>query len=183
LIVFGQLECKLHFCSVFKTGIALFVTLFSLGYSLKQERVVPQPAPVFTAITSMGDTLSLSGYRGNIVLLDFWASWNQPSRKHNLTTVKLYETYRSASLRKKRKFIVVQVSLDTRQDLWKTAIIKDNLYWKTHICDLKGWNSPFVALYNFRRIPTNVLIDTSGNIIGRDLWESSLDSALSVLMK
>lgn len=169
---------------MFKTGIALFVSLFSLGYSLTPEpSAIPEQAPVFTAITSMGDTLRLSSYRGSLVLLDFWASWNQPSRKHNHSTVKLYEKYRAMSLRKKRKFVVVQVSLDTREDLWKTAIIKDNLYWRTHICDFKGWNSPFVSMYHFKRIPTNVLIDTAGNIVARDIWENSLDSALNVLMR
>jgi thiol-disulfide isomerase/thioredoxin len=185
-IPFGQLTGKLHFCNVFKTGIALFISICSPGFIFlpaQQPSDEPQKAPGFTAIAMSGDTVSLAQYRGNLVLLDFWASWNQPSRKHNRATVKLYEKYRALSLRKKRKFVVLQVSLDEREDFWRTAITKDNLYWRTHICDFKGWNSPFVSLYNFRRIPTNVLIDTAGNIVGRDLWEERLDSALNVLMR
>jgi peroxiredoxin len=186
ILLFGQLDGKLHFCSVYKTGIALIIALSFLGYSILQEQnPVPSPlqAPDFTEIGKNGDTITLSKYRGNLVLLDFWASWNQPSRKHNLSTVKLYEKYRAQSLRKKRKFVVIQVSLDTRPDLWKTAITKDNLHWTTHICDFKGWDSRFVSLYNFRRVPTNMLIDTAGNIVARDIWEDRLDSTLNIMMK
>jgi thiol-disulfide isomerase/thioredoxin len=177
------LKGKPHFCSVFKAGIAFIFLVCAVVYSAGQEPSVPVKAPLFTAVTAYGDTLSLANQRGNIVLLDFWTSWNQPSRKHNLTTVKIYEKYRAVSLRKKKKFVVIQVSLDTREDLWRAVLIKDNLYWKTHICDLKGWNSPFVSLYDLKRIPTNFLIDTAGNVVGKDLWENRLDSALGVWMK
>lgn len=171
---------------MFKTGIALLAAVCSLGFVLlpqQQPAGGPEKAPDFTAIALSGDTVTLSAYRGNLVLLDFWASWNQPSRKHNQSTVKLYEKYRALSLRKKRKFVVIQVSLDEREDFWRTAVTKDNLHWRTHICDFKGWNSPFVSLYNFRRIPTSMLIDTAGNIVARDIWEERLDSTLNVMMR
>jgi peroxiredoxin len=140
-------------------------------------------APHFSAITLNGDTLNLDSLHGNIVLIDFWASWNVPSRRNNLTTKKLYEKYRAASLRKKRKFMVIQISLDTRQDLLQSAISKDNLYWKTHVCDFLGWKSPYVSLFNLRRIPTNFLIDTSGTIVAKDVWEGELDNQLNRLMQ
>jgi peroxiredoxin len=140
-------------------------------------------APLFTAVTLQGDTLSLASYRGDIVLLDFWASWNIPSRKHNLSTKKIFEKYRAISLRKKRKFVVIQVSLDTRRDLLATAISKDNLYWKTQICDYRGWYSPYASLFNVMRVPSNFLIDTAGVIIAKDVWENTLDEALQKQMQ
>jgi hypothetical protein len=146
--------------------------------------VIPgKQAPSLTAITLSGDTLCLDSLHGNIVLIDFWASWNVPSRRNNLTTKKIYEKYRAASLRKRRKFMVIQIALDTRSDLLQTAISKDNLYWKTHVCDFKGWKSPYVSLFNLRRIPTNFLIDTSGIIVAKDVWEADLDSELGRLMQ
>ncbi len=155
-----------------------------LGKGWLDNPVTPgNQAPHFAATTLYGDTLNLDSLHGNIVLIDFWASWNVPSRKNNLTTKKLYEKYRAASLRKKRKFMVIQISLDTRSDLLQAAISKDNLYWKTHICDFKGWKSPYVSLFHLRRIPTNFLIDTAGVIVAKDVWEGVLDSELSRLMQ
>lgn len=175
---------KLHFCSVYKIALTTLAIIGLAGFSReKSPSVMAEKSPVFTAIAASGDTISIEKLRGNLVLIDFWASWNQPSRKNNQTTLKLYEKYRAISLRKKRKFVVVQVSLDTRPDLWRTAISRDNLYWKTHICDFKGWNSPYVSLFQFKRIPTNLLLDTSGNIITRDVWGSRLDSTLAVWMQ
>lgn len=172
-----------HFCSVYKIALSsLIIGLVGFSNPMSPAKTADK-VPVFTAIAASGDTVSIEKLRGSIVLIDFWASWNQPSRKNNQTTLRLYEKYRAASLRKKRKFIVVQISLDTRPDLWRTAISKDNLYWKTHICDFKGWNSPYVNLFQFKRIPTNVLVDTVGNIIARDLWGTRLDSTLSVWMQ
>jgi thiol-disulfide isomerase/thioredoxin len=180
----GGLMRKLHFCSVYKIALIVLVLIGLASFSWKSvTNVNAEKAPIFTAITASGDTVSIEKLRGNLVLVDFWASWNQPSRKNNQVTLKLYEKYRAVSLRKKRKFIVVQISLDTRPNLWRTAISKDNLYWKTHICDFKGWNSPYVSQFKFKRIPTNILIDTSGNVITRDIWGSQLDSALSVWMQ
>lgn len=177
------MPCKLHFCSVYKIALSFIAIIGIAGFSKEKSPVIlAEKVPAFTAISASGDTVSIGKMKGNMVLIDFWASWNQPSRKNNLTTLKLYEKYRASSLRKKRKFMVVQISLDTRVDLWRTAIFRDNLYWKTHICDFKGWNSPYVSQFQFKRIPTNMLIDTAGNIIARDIWGFQLDSALSVWM-
>ncbi len=150
---------------------------------LQQPSVVGQKAPDFVAQTIYGDTLSLDKYKGNIVLVDFWASWNTSSRRHNLTTRKTYEKYRAISLRKKRKFIIVQVSIDTRPDLLTTAISKDNLYWKTHVCDYKGWHSEYTNLFNIIKLPSNFLIDTAGIIVAKDVWDNSLDEHLQTLMQ
>lgn len=178
------MPCKLHFCTVYKIALSFIAIIVFAGFSEeKAPNVVSEKAPVFTAIAASGDTISTEKMKGNVVLIDFWASWDQTSRKNNLTTQKLYEKYRASSLRKKRKFIVVQISIDTRLELWRTAIFRDNLYWKTHICDFKGWNSPYVTQFQFKSIPANMLIDPEGNIIARNIWESRLDSTLSVWMQ
>ncbi len=165
----------------------LFTFFIAIGCGLyawiQQPCAIGQKAPNFAAQTIYGDTLSLEKYRGNIVLLDFWASWNTASRRHNLTTRKTYEKYRAISLRKKRKFIIIQVSLDTRPDLHTTAISKDNLYWKTHVCDYKGWHSDYTTLFNINRLPTNFLIDTAGIIVAKDVWDANLDEQLQTLMQ
>jgi peroxiredoxin len=165
---------------VFKKGILLSL-LIVIGMNtawVQQPISIGQLAPNFTARSIYGDTITLESYKGGVVLLDFWSSWNGSSRKHNLSTKKIYEKYRAFSLRKKKKFTVIQVSLDTRMDLLSIAISKDNIYWRNHICDFKGWYSAYVALYDVKKLPTNFLIDTAGVIVAKDIWENSLDEAI-----
>jgi peroxiredoxin len=173
-----------YFCNVYIKTILVFclVCCCFQGW-VQQPAEVGQPAPDLMARTISGDTVSLRSYKGDIVLVDFWASWNTASRRNNLSTKKIYEKYRAISLRKKRKFHVVQISLDTRPDLLKIAISKDNLYWRTHICDYKGWHSPYTSFFNLHRIPANFLIDTAGIIVARDVWEDALDHKLKGLME
>jgi thiol-disulfide isomerase/thioredoxin len=149
----------------------------------QQPLQIGDKAPSIEVIAATGDTISLAKLRGNMVLIDFWASWNQPSRQHNLSTLKLFERYRALSLRKKIKFIVIQVSLDTKPDLFDAAVRKDNLYWRNHICDFKGWRGDLVSAYKIQRIPANFLIDTAGVLVAKDVWESALDKALQPYMQ
>lgn len=128
--------------------------------------------------TIYGDSVNSESYKGKVVLVDFWSSWNAPSRKHNLTTKKIYEKYRGLSVRKKRQFTVIQVSLDTRRDLLNIAISKDNLPWRTQICDYTGWYSPYVSLFDVKKLPSNFLIDTAGIIIATNIWDNDLDIAV-----
>lgn len=89
----------------------------------KMESVLPgKMAPAFTATDANGKTVSLSDYKGQYILLDFWASWCPPCRKGNPHMVDLYKKYNDQC------FFVVGIALDDNtQDGWKKAIEKDNL--------------------------------------------------------
>lgn len=138
----------------------------------------------------IGDTLpplALSGnmntdsLRGHILVVDVWASWNAPSRRHNLQLIKLYEKYRQINFRRDRQVIFLSISLDTQQDMWLIARAKDDLHWPYNFCDFKGWESPLVPALNLKRVPSNFLVNEQGIIIARDIWGTPLDSTLKSL--
>ena len=52
------------------------------------------------------EALKISDYKGQVVLLDFWASWCGPCRRENPNVVKIYDKY------KDKGFTVFSVSLD-----------------------------------------------------------------------
>jgi hypothetical protein len=52
--------------------------------------------------------------------------------------------------------------------------------WDYHVSDLKKWDSPIVALYNFRYLPHNVLIDSEGKIIAKTLVGDQLQRILKI---
>jgi len=141
----------------------------------KEEGNVLAPgkiAPDFTETKINGDSMSLSDLRGQVVLLDFWASWCGPCRKENPTVVKLYNKYN------KDGFTVMSVSLDKEKDKWLAAIETDKLTWPNHVSDLKGWSSAAGQKYQVRGIPFTVLIDKEGKIIQTNLRGADLENKL-----
>ncbi|REJ84510.1 MAG: AhpC/TSA family protein [Bacteroidetes bacterium] len=126
------------------------------------------PAPDFSLPDPSGKNISLSSFKGKVVLLDFWASWCRPCRKTNPYLVSLYNKY------KDQGFEIFQVSLDDNADAWKDAIAKDGLKW-AHASELKKWNSDVVKAYGIEAIPFTLLLDKEGNIISKGLLGEELD--------
>jgi len=54
---------------------------------------VNRPAPAFSLEGLAGDTVDLQAYRGQVVLLNFWATWCEPCRREMPALQAAYETY------------------------------------------------------------------------------------------
>ncbi len=123
-----------------------------------------------------GRKIKLSSLKGKLVLLSFWASWDEPSRKENKNLLKTYNTYKS------KGFEIYQVSLDRSKILWEGAIEQDKLPW-INVSDLRYTDSYPARVYNVQKIPANYLISRDGEIIGKDLFGRILDEKLNDLLK
>ena len=139
---------------------------------------VGQPAPDIALPNPGGETMRLSDLKGQVVLLDFWASWCGPCRKANPHVVKTYNKY------KDKGFTVFSVSLDRpgQASRWKQAIAQDQLTWPYHVSDLKYWNSAPASTYGVRGIPKTFLIDKDGTIASTSVSPYALDQALEKLL-
>ncbi len=136
---------------------------------------VGQPAPEFTMNDSTGKPVSLSSFKGKVVLVDFWASWCGPCRAENPNVVAAYKKFNS------KGFTVLGVSLDTDKGKWQDAVAKDGLTW-THVSDLIGWENAAAKQYGVMSIPANFLIDKEGKIIGSSLRGEDLVKKLEEVL-
>ena len=82
----------------------LIIAILILGCSSNADTEVV--APDFSLEDLSGNTVSLNQYKGNFVLLDFWATWCDPCKKSIPELVELQEKYRDKGL------VILGVSVD-----------------------------------------------------------------------
>ncbi len=133
-----------------------------------------QIAPEFAQHTPDGKLVKLSDFRGRFVLIDFWASWCGPCRLENPNLVKAFQIH------KQNNFTILGVSLDKDKTKWVDAIKADNLDW-TQVSDLGYWQNEVAKQYRIQSIPQNLILDTEGRIIGKNLRGQALDDFLHQL--
>jgi len=139
----------------------------------KNVTALGKHAPEFEQPDTAGKIVKLSDFRGQYVLLDFWASWCIPCREENPNVVKAYKEFHG------KGFTVLSVSLDQpgKKALWLNAIHHDQLTW-THVSDLKFWSNAVAKLYGIQAIPQNFLLDKDGKIIAINIKGAELTKKL-----
>ena len=133
-------------------------------------------APEINLPNPKGELIALSSLKGQVVLLDFWASWCGPCRKENPNNVLLYNKYHA------KGFTIYGVSLDKNKEAWEKAIMDDGLTWN-QVSDLKYWASDAAKLYKVEAIPFTVLLDKEGRIVAKNLRGAELATKVQQLLK
>ncbi|MCH1385727.1 MAG: AhpC/TSA family protein [Flavobacteriaceae bacterium] len=145
-----------------------------LLYPPEEDKEFPgvgQSVSPFEAPNPQGDIVALDDVRGELTVIDFWASWCKPCRDQSPALVQMHKTFADKGV------AFISVSLDRNASSWTQAIASDNLDW-THVSNLKYWQDPIAKLYNVRSIPELFLIDESGRVLARSHNLKSINSIL-----
>jgi len=132
---------------------------------------IGQPAPLFEQNDPNGNPIALESFRGQYLLIDFWASWCGPCRHENPNVVALYNDFHN------KGFEILGVSLDKDREPWLEAIEIDGLTWP-QVGDLGGWENAAAQLYGVRAIPHTVLLNREGEIVAKNLRGEELRTKL-----
>ncbi|HAK89840.1 MAG TPA: hypothetical protein DHV16_01700 [Nitrospiraceae bacterium] len=155
---------KIAFCLL---PFALYLLLFSAVSAqppspFAVDKLSGQKAPDFTLKDINGNPVSLSSFKGKVVLLNFWATWCPPCKAEMPSMNRLQEKF------KNRGFVIIAVSTDGRIDEPKDFITKNPVsFIVLHDSKLKVSRN----LYKVFMMPTTFLIDKRGIIVEKYFGE------------
>ena len=133
-------------------GCCLVLGTAFLTCSRRQTGVmVGQEAPGFQLATLDGRQVSLSGLRGKIVLLDFWATWCGPCRLSMPQLDNLQQEY-------EQNLVLLAINLNESPETVRGYTHSRNLK-SVVLLDSEGTVG---STYKSRQIPMQVLIDQEG---------------------
>lgn len=131
--------------------ISCAVALALAGPATAKEPKVGQPAPNFEMTLVDGSKVSLADLRGQVVVINFWATWCVPCRTELPTLDAFYEARKSAGLR------VFAVTTEDSLPLYQLK----KLFAAMRIPAVKRLRGPYASL---GAVPTNFVIDRQGRV-------------------
>lgn len=120
-----------------------------------------------------GNKLSMKDFHGQVVLLDFWATWCGPCIKEMPKLKKTYQEY------KDQKFQIIGVSLDRSKQPLEDYIGKEELDWIHYWDEDRSVRTEF----GVQGIPTAFLIDGEGTIRKASVGGFDVETAVAELVK
>jgi len=142
----------------------VFCLLLAASASHASPTLLNRPAPAFTRFDLHHARVSLSAYRGQVVLLNFWATWCAPCRLEMPRFVEWQSRYAS------RGFQVLGVSIDDDDTPVRPFVQKLRLNYPVLMGDAR-----LGELYGgVLGVPVTFLIDREGIIRARFDGETDL---------
>lgn len=122
--------------------------------ALASAEVRQQVAPDFTLKSNSGENLKLSEYRGDVVMINFWASWCGPCRQEMPLLDELYRNYQPLG------FTILGVNVEEDPAKAK-SLLKDIPVSFPVLFDTENTVS---RLYDVVAMPSTVLVDRAGKV-------------------
>lgn len=128
-----------------------------------KESQAPIPALDFTLTDQFGNTHTLDQYKGNTILLNFWATWCGPCRSEMPDLQAVYEDYGN----NEKDLVVLGVAAPnlgqegSAEDI--TAFLEENGYTYP---TLMNEDASLFYSYGISSFPTTFMIDKNGNVYG-----------------
>jgi peroxiredoxin len=169
---------RMLFRHLSRTALFALAMLLATAPSQAAMPAIGSSAPNFTLKSSTGKNLKLSEYRGEVVMINFWATWCGPCRQELPLLNRLHEQYRKAG------FTLLGVNIDDRPDAARTMAKSLGISFPV----LFDSEKQVSRLYDVNAMPSTVLIGRDGKVryihLGyRTGYETKYESQIRELLK
>ena len=131
----------------------LVICIFAAS-TLAASGMEGQPAPDFALKSSSGENMRLSEHRGDVVMINFWATWCGPCRQEMPLLDELYTRYQRVGF----NLLGVNIDDDSRRAM---KMIEELGVSFPVLFDARKEVS---KLYSVEAMPVTVLVDREGNV-------------------
>lgn len=128
--------------------VALCLMLPVLGHAVNMA----EDAPDFTLKSLDGENLRLKEYRGQVVLINFWASWCGPCRQEMPLLDRIHQRYEDAG------FAVLGVNVEGQVAPAQEIADKTGVTFPVLVDE----NQKVSELYHLEAMPSSVVVDRDG---------------------
>lgn len=129
--------------------LVILTILSSLTVGASEDN---KAAPDFTLTSKSGENIRLQEQLGNVVLINFWASWCGPCREELPHMEKLQQDYQDLG------FTILAVNVD--EDPSKANVLLDDIAVSFPV--LFDQDDKVSKLYQVKAMPTTVIVDRDG---------------------
>ena len=139
----------------FSNVLAKIIAITLFASTLKVAALdIGQSAPDFTLKSTQGINLKLAEQRGQIIVINFWASWCGPCRKEMPVLQTFHSKYKSLGV-----------------SVWGVNVEQENQAGRDFLADLDlsfpiffDSSNKISASYQVEAMPTTVIVDRSGKV-------------------
>ncbi|MDF9826697.1 thiol-disulfide isomerase/thioredoxin [Ereboglobus sp. PH5-10] len=145
---------------------------------IQATRAALQPGKVFPdfSVTDIaGKPLTVSQFKGKVVLIDFWATWCPPCVAEIPNVLAAYQKYHD------KGFEIIGISLDRDKAALLKYIEQQKMPWPQYFEGDNPQNT-LSEKYGVETIPTTYLLDAEGKIVATDLRGNDLEQQLEKLL-
>ena len=177
-----QSKRRIWFAGILVLGL-VWVGLSADRLGTSTNGLIPAPqkgflAPDFTLETMNGEKVTLSDLRGQVVIVNLWASWCGPCRLEMPAFKKIYEEYKEQGL------VILAVNSTSQDTL--SAVEEFVVKFQLPFNILMDTNGTVAHLYKLSALPSTFFIGRNSVIsrvvIGGPLAESTLRAEIESLL-
>ncbi|MCM8815197.1 MAG: TlpA family protein disulfide reductase [Candidatus Omnitrophica bacterium] len=135
--------------------LAVFLAVAVIVLTVVSALSQTNKAPDFNLVDLQGKKISLTSLKGNVVVLNFWASWCPPCKKEIPDFVKTYNKYRD------KGFVIIGVAVNSDVKDVKELVKQYNITYPIAMDD----GSASKAYGPITAVPTTFIIGKDGNLV------------------